>query len=99
MFSRLLRDGDRGSDVMQLQSWLNYLGYRVDPSGVFGSITLGAVKRFQASRHLAVDGIVGPITAQAVVSAVAVRERKEGISPPPNQGGTQVFDRDLQVRR
>ena len=36
-FSRLLRKGDRGTDVKQLQTWLNFLGYHVVPSGVFGS--------------------------------------------------------------
>jgi peptidoglycan hydrolase-like protein with peptidoglycan-binding domain len=97
VFSRLLRNGDRGTDVKQLQTWLNFLGYHVVPSGVFGSITRGAVKRFQASRHLTVDGVVGPITAQAVVAAVAVRERKENITPPGGSGsGTPVFGRTLR---
>src|SRR5947209_20558771 len=74
-FNRVLRSGERGSDVRQLQSWLNYLGYRVAPSGVFGSIALGCVGRFQASRHLALDGAVAPITASARHAAVAQRAR------------------------
>ena len=75
VFSRILRQGDTGSDVKQLQTWLNYLGYRVGSSGVFGSITLGCVKRFQAARHLTVDGVVGPITAAALQAGVVQRQR------------------------
>jgi peptidoglycan hydrolase-like protein with peptidoglycan-binding domain len=95
-FSRILRDGDRGSDVKQLQSWLNYLGYRVASSGLFGSITLGAVKRFQVSRHLVVDGVVGSITASAVQAAVGLRQRKlKGHSSSGDGTGGPVFTRNL----
>jgi peptidoglycan hydrolase-like protein with peptidoglycan-binding domain len=94
-FSRILRYGDTGSDVKQLQSWLNYLGYRVESSGVFGQVTLGCVKRFQVSRHLVVDGIVGPITGAAVQAAVAIRQKKlQGHSSSGDGSGT-VFSRDL----
>jgi peptidoglycan hydrolase-like protein with peptidoglycan-binding domain len=97
-FSRILRDGERGSDVKQLQSWLNYLGYRVASSGVFGGVTLGAVKRFQASRHLVVDGVVGPITAAAVQAAVGQRQRKLQGHTSSGEGdgnGGTVFTRNL----
>ena len=95
-FSRILRDGDKGSDVKQLQTWLNYLGYKVASSGVFGSITLGAVKRFQASRQLVVDGVVGPITASAVQAAVALRQRKLKDHSSSGDGGAgPVFTRNL----
>lgn len=95
-FSRILRDGEEGSDVKQLQSWLNYLGYRVAASGVFGSITLGAVRRFQASRHLVVDGVVGPITGSALQAAVGVRQRKlKGHGSSGDGGGGPVFTRNL----
>jgi peptidoglycan hydrolase-like protein with peptidoglycan-binding domain len=97
-FSRILRYRDTGSDVKQLQTWLNYLGYKVAPSGVFGSITLGCVKRFQASRHLVVDGIVGPITGAALQAAVGQRQRKlqgHSTSGDGTGGSGTVFTRDL----
>jgi peptidoglycan hydrolase-like protein with peptidoglycan-binding domain len=96
-FNRVLHSGERGSDVRQLQSWLNYLGYRVAPSGVFGSVTLGCVRRFQASRHLAVDGSVGPITASALQAAVAQRERKQHGHTSSGDGSNSgtVFSRNL----
>jgi peptidoglycan hydrolase-like protein with peptidoglycan-binding domain len=95
-FDRVLRQGDRGADVKKLQGWLNYLGYKVASSGVFGSITLGAVKRFQGSRHLVVDGVVGPITASSVQAAVGLRERKlRGHSSSGDGTGGPVFTRTL----
>jgi peptidoglycan hydrolase-like protein with peptidoglycan-binding domain len=95
-FNRILRKGDRGSDVKQLQGWLNYMGYKVASSGVFGSITLGCVKRFQGSRHLTVDGIVGPITAAAIQAGVAQRQRKlQGHSSSGDGNGGTVFSRTL----
>src|SRR5205823_10530697 len=47
--------------VMQLQRRLGVVA-----DGEFGPITLGAVKRFQASHGLVVDGIVGPATHAAL---------------------------------
>ena len=95
--SRTLQFGDRGNDVKQLQTWLNYLGYKVRSSGVFGSITQGCVTRFQASRHLTVDGIAGPITADALQAAVAQRQRKlkGGEAGDGDGGGGPVFTRTL----
>ncbi len=98
VFSRILRVRETGSDVKQLQTWLNYLGYKVASSGVFGSITLGAVKRFQRSRHLLADGVAGPITAAAVQAAVGLRQRK--LKSHSSSGGGSgdsgaVFSRDL----
>jgi peptidoglycan hydrolase-like protein with peptidoglycan-binding domain len=98
VFSRVLRVGNRGSDVKKLQAWLNYLGYKVASSGVFGSITLGAVKRFQGSRHLSADGVVGPITAASLQAGVAQRERKlrgHSSSGDGSGGAGAVFSRDL----
>jgi glycerophosphoryl diester phosphodiesterase len=55
--------GSRGSAVKTLQSKLNALHYhcgKVD--GIFGNLTLQAVKKFQKAEHLLVDGIVGKQT-------------------------------------
>jgi hypothetical protein len=63
----VLRQGMRGEDVRTLQTRLNELdkvGLNVD--GTFGLLTLGAVKQFQASRGLLMDGIVGPLTWNAL---------------------------------
>jgi general secretion pathway protein A len=56
--------GESGSGVLWLQSSLQTLGFLGDSdrSGVFDAATISAVREFQRSRHLTVDGTVGPLT-------------------------------------
>lgn len=49
--------GSKGADVKILQQKLNLI-----PDGIFGHLTDEAVKEFQESRGLTVDGVVGPNT-------------------------------------
>lgn len=66
--ARLLRFGCKGLDVKHLQQLLidsGYLGNGAD-DGIFGPKTLQAVKDFQASRGLKVDGLAGPDTMKAL---------------------------------
>src|SRR5215470_17513480 len=66
--ARTLRLGMRGADVKALQQRLAALKYYPGGAdGVFGSNTLEAVWAFQEVQRLGVDGIVGPITAHALV--------------------------------
>lgn len=60
---RVLHAGCEGDDVRHLQAALSTHAYPVNVDGVFGTITLGAVRRFQSTHGLAVDGEVGPKTA------------------------------------
>jgi rare lipoprotein A (peptidoglycan hydrolase) len=62
----VLSKGDRGSDVLTLQRVLGMKGYSLSADGVFGRHTKRVVKRFQARRRLARDGVVGPITTAAL---------------------------------
>jgi len=59
-----LRQGSTGSYVKILQEKLNSAGYtpKLEVDGIFGPLTLAAVKWFQAKMQIDVDGIVGPIT-------------------------------------
>nr|WP_293107117.1 peptidoglycan-binding protein [Okeania sp. SIO2F4] len=55
--------GSTGEDVEYLQRRLNFLGYGpLVFDGIFGVATEEAVKKFQKSSGLTVDGIVGPQT-------------------------------------
>lgn len=63
----ILRQGQRGPQVEMLQLALNRAGFNAGPiDGVFGPNTLNAVLRFQSSRSLTQDGIVGPATWNAL---------------------------------
>lgn len=62
----VLRVGASGSAVEQLQTALVAQGYSVTVDGHFGAETLDAVKKFQASAGLKVDGIVGATTQGAL---------------------------------
>lgn len=58
-----LRRGDRGQDVVHLQTRLAAMGYAVGKiDGIFGAKTLEAVKALQIDSSLVVDGIVGAKT-------------------------------------
>jgi N-acetylmuramoyl-L-alanine amidase len=69
---RTLRRGDRGREVVDLQTRLQALGLELGNrgiDGVFGPRTELAVKAFQQSLGLYADGLVGPITWREVVEA------------------------------
>jgi len=80
----LLQPGDRGDRVRQLQQQLRAAGfYSGSISGSFGPQTEAAVRRFQAVRGLAVDGLVGPATRAALASP----------NPPPAASASTVPQR------
>ncbi|MBP1743725.1 MAG: fused Zn-dependent amidase/peptidase/peptodoglycan-binding protein [Firmicutes bacterium] len=77
-----LRYGSTGESVRALQQQLNSFGYSLTADGIFGSITLSAVKSFQASKGLAADGIVGPLTWGALGSGTSSQSgTTSGTSP------------------
>ncbi|MGP9537744.1 C40 family peptidase [Brachybacterium sp. AOP43-C2-M15] len=61
-----LRWGSRGGAVKDLQSALNDSGANLAVDGVFGKRTHAAVKDYQSSNGLQVDGVVGPQTRGAL---------------------------------
>lgn len=66
-FNRLLKRGMTGNDVAELQEELKKLGlYDNEIDGSFGPATEKAVKMFQSSNALVVDGIVGPATVAKI---------------------------------
>ena len=59
----ILKRRSKGNCVKSLQRGLNVLGHNAGaPDGVFGPKTESAVKSFQSSENILVDGIVGPQT-------------------------------------
>lgn len=87
----MIRNGASGETVIELQGMLVRLGYDVGSTGVdgkFGARTASAVRAFQTSTGLAVDGIVGPKTWAALDAAVTVLEPSDG----PQEPETQLYD-------
>jgi g-D-glutamyl-meso-diaminopimelate peptidase len=65
---RTLRQGSSGSDVMEVQSLLEKLGYNSGPiDGVFGNLTKGAVQQFQRDNGFTADGIIGSKTNKVLL--------------------------------
>lgn len=61
------REGDRGYTVRVLQALLNGNGASLILDSDYGVATDKAVRAFQRSRKLKVDGIVGPLTFGALI--------------------------------
>ncbi|MBD0261451.1 MAG: peptidoglycan-binding protein [Tolypothrix sp. Co-bin9] len=62
----ILRQGDSGSAVAELQRLLNAKGATLVVDGIFGTGTQTAVINFQRSNKLVADGIVGAKTWAAL---------------------------------
>ena len=72
----VLKQGASGPEVRALQNQLTLLGYNVGTvDGQFGPNTGAAVKKFQADKGLATDGVVGPKTQDALKKASAPASR------------------------
>lgn len=72
----VLRQGDRGAFVIDIQDQLHELGYASgEPDGIFGPLTRSAVMAFQADNDLEADGIVGDRTWRALPDAAPRPER------------------------
>lgn len=57
-----VRFGNKGSDVLWLQTQLNIKGYKCDINGLFDTKTSETTKQFQKDHKLVPDGIVGTLT-------------------------------------
>ncbi len=72
----VVKSGHPEHPVKTLQYLLRARGHTLSVDGVFGSATDAAVRSFQTSKSLLVDGIVGPQTWAALV--IRVRKGSSG---------------------
>lgn len=103
--STILREGDTGHDVKELQRRLRALGYGLDVDGIFGSRTNRAVQDFQAHHTdsqgapLQIDGVVGWRTwwsLQHTPSQPASRF-DPGVMPGLEAGGSALGRKALEA--
>lgn len=66
-YDDIVRRGDCGEVVKFIQERLTVLGFPAAADGLFGPGTESAVKSFQSARGLVADGLVGPLTWEALV--------------------------------
>lgn len=81
-----LRKGSSGSEVKKLQQALNRAGYNLNVDGIFGDKTLDAVTKYQKSKGLSVDGIVGSQTWGKLTGGGS----SSAASTNPTAGNTQT---------
>lgn len=94
---RTLRKGSKGEDVVYLQQLLTAEGALISVDGIFGGDTLLAVKDFQASHGLTVDGVVGPLTWAALEDdASAVEDGRTESSLPDIAAWVAGIDQALE---
>ena len=66
----VIRQGSVGQPVRSLQYLLIAHGAKLAVDGIFGSRTTAAVRTFQRTHGLVVDGVVGPLTWRSVIITV-----------------------------
>jgi murein DD-endopeptidase MepM/ murein hydrolase activator NlpD len=99
-FHRVLRMGDRGSDVRTLQSWLNDVGIKTTVNGYFGQGTYVSVNRFKrASNVKPFDGQVGRTAARTLQSWVRSDRRVGLASRDAGSGGVSYTATPASSRR
>lgn len=76
----VLERGKTGNGVAELQQLLTDIGFVTGVDGRFGALTEATVKRFQRSRLLDDDGIVGPKTWAALETAIATQGSKDRLA-------------------
>lgn len=83
---RALRLGDRGERVADLQRLLRERGFDPGPlDGIFGPLTLAAVRGAQAHHQLEVDGLAGRLTVGAL------RQESTVSAAPSAAGGLVIY--------
>lgn len=87
-----IKYGSQGADVALAQQLLNSFGYQLSIDGDFGTETYNTVVDFQTRSHIAVDGVVGPETWEALNAPLTVsdtqgKQTTGTLSPVPVRGG------------
>ena len=84
VLAKTIERGQRGHHVSKVQTMLKHQGFLHDSvDGIYGHNTEQAVRKFQKSKGLAVDGRVGPAT----MGALEKMENRKGSQSAKNSNG------------
>lgn len=86
----MLSYGSSGDDVKKLQKALNNSGYSLDVDGIFGTKTQSAVKEYQKSKGLSVDGIVGNNTWTSLSNSTVSKKNTDGNQAISTKDGNTI---------
>ncbi|MEB3161884.1 MAG: peptidoglycan-binding protein [Prochlorothrix sp.] len=96
-----LSQGSSGPAVVELQQQLASLGYfNANATGYYGSVTVEAVRQFQAAQGLQVDGVAGPATQAALSGGGPSAPSASSSSSPSSSSASSGFNSataDLQA--
>ncbi|HSG79311.1 MAG TPA: peptidoglycan-binding protein [Acidimicrobiia bacterium] len=97
--SEVIRPGDRGPIVTDLQAILTELGYSPGPiDGIHGPQSVAALEAFQEGAGVFVDGKLGSQTRAALRTAEAAGAPPSGSSEDPDDPTLRPGDRNEAVR-
>ena len=95
VLAKTIDRGQRGHHVSKVQTMLKHQGFLHDSvDGIYGHNTEQAVRKFQKSKGLAVDGRVGPATMGALEK---MENRKGGQSVKNSNGEPSKYSKVLTV--
>ena len=95
VLAKTIERGQRGHHVSKVQTMLKHQGFLHDSvDGIYGHNTEQAVRKFQKSKGLAVDGRVGPATMGALEKA---GNRKGSESKKNSNGAPSKYSKVITV--
>ncbi|MFZ5351650.1 MAG: peptidoglycan-binding domain-containing protein [Bacillota bacterium] len=96
----ILKKGDRGDEVTKLQSFLKEQGFfDEEATGYFGEVTEAAVMAFQKEYSIEADGIVGPLTLEALIAAGYDGSTFEESTSAVSSEGVEMLDWYKEVNK
>lgn len=95
----MIKLGDKGLEVTEVQKLLSMLGYDLVVDGEFGEKSARSLKAFQKKIGLEADGIAGPKTIEALKSTQKRTAKEEKSTPLSKNYGDLSINKDLQLNQ
>lgn len=93
----MVKLGDKGAEVTEVQKLLSLLGYDLIIDGDFGAKTQRSLQAFQKKMGLEADGVAGPKTIEALKAAQKRTAKEEKTVPVAKEYGKLDIDKSVQL--